>query len=335
MRQRSMLFHYLLRSAILGSFSCLIVRLVQEGRLHYYIAPRTELYVKLAALGLFLVAVCQAFIALQSYDAKRRETCGCHHPIASSIWKNTAVYSLFLLPLGLGLFTPDTLLGSGMASLKGVNLTSSALVRGADSAAASTSVVPETSIQPDVTKETETAEAAELPDATAPPTPAIDPLQALFPYDTYTELHAKLGMKLYQSDDAVTINEFGFIETLTTFDLYRDNFIGKRVAISGFVYREDTMKDGQFVISRLAMLCCSADTEPYGILAVIPDGQKLADDTWVQATGTIGLTHYLGNEIMELQIDEIKTIKQPKSPYVYPDDAYFDAMLGKSGTVQD
>ncbi|WP_042160843.1 TIGR03943 family putative permease subunit [Paenibacillus gorillae] len=331
MQQRTILFHYLLRSVILGSFSYLIVRLVQEDRLHYYIAPRTELYVKLAALGLFLVAVCQAFIALQSYDAKRREACDCNHPISSSIWKNVAAYSLFLLPLGLGLFTQDTLLGSGMASLKGMNLTSSALVRGADSTIVNPSAIPEPTVQPD---ESKGAEEAELPVATPSPTPAVDPLQALFPYDTYTELHAKLGMKLYQSDKAVAINEFGFIETLTTLDLYRDNFIGKKIEISGFVYREDTMKDGQFVISRLAMLCCSADTEPYGILAAVPDGNKLADDTWVQATGTIALTHYLGNEVMELKIDELKTIKQPKSPYVYPDDAYFDAMLGKSETGQ-
>ncbi|GGG68037.1 TIGR03943 family putative permease subunit [Paenibacillus radicis (ex Gao et al. 2016)] len=327
MPQRTMLFHYLLRSIILGSFSCLIVRLVQEGRLHYYIAPRTELYVKLAALGLFLVAVCQAFIAFQTYDAKRKESCSCNHPISNSLWKNAAAYSLFILPLALGLFTQDTLLGSGMASLKGMNLTSSALVIGTDSAVASPAVIPESSIQPDKIKEVDLAEM--MPVTTTPPPPATDPLQALFPSDTYTELHARLGMKWYQSDDAIAVNEFGFMETLTTLDLYRDNFIGKTVEISGFVYREDTMKDGQFVISRLAMLCCSADTEPYGILAAVPDGNKLADDTWVQATGTIGLTHYLGNEVMELKIDELKTIKQPKSPYVYPDDAFFDAMLAE------
>lgn len=297
MRNITMTFHYLFRSVLLASFSFLIVRLVQVGSLHYYIAPRTELYVKLAALVLFLLAVCLAYISLRGLNT--HTNCGCNHKPSPSISKSILMYSLFVLPLGLGFFTPDTLLASNITSMKGINL--------------STNNYMKTNMP-----------AEEIIDEHAPAEPSS--LHSLFPYDEYTELHAKLGMKLY-TQDVISIQDIGFMEVLTTLDIYRENFIGKTVEISGFVYREDDMEPHQFVVSRLAMQCCSADTEPYGILATYSNGKELAKDSWIRATGVLGLTSYNDIEIMELTINRIETITQPETPYVYPDDDYFEQLL--------
>ena len=54
------------------------------------------------------------------------------------------------------------------------------------------------------------------------------------------------------------------MELLTAVDLYMDNFAGKKMVISGFIYREDDMAPNQFVVSRLAMQCCRPMLLPTG-----------------------------------------------------------------------
>ncbi|MFD1953328.1 TIGR03943 family putative permease subunit [Paenibacillus thailandensis] len=336
---RSPVIHYLLRAAILASFSFLIARFVRADKLYYYIAPRMETIVKLAALGLFAVAVFQAYLALQAYfDRKERAalpSCECgHHPPASKR-KNAVLYGLFALPLALGFLTPDTLLGSGLTAIKGVNLSSSASVRPAEANDSGLAAQPQAAEAAGGLKPPSGA-AANAPSGDvssgngAAPNGAgeTDDLDALFPYDSYTELHARLAKRLYKQD-VIDIPEIGFMEALTTLDLYKNAFVGKEVAISGYVYREEGMKPDQFVVSRLAMQCCSADTEPYGILASSEKASALDDDTWVRVKGEIALTKYMGMEIMDLRIGELTVIDPPDSPYVYPNDDYFELLLNE------
>jgi len=143
---------------------------------------------------------------------------------------------------------------------------------------------------------------------------------ALFPSDQYSVELAELGKLLYQKD-IIAVKEEGFLETLTSLDLYRDNFIGKTIRISGFVYREDDMSEDTFVISRMAMQCCSADASPYGFLVQWDDANAFEKDKWIEVIGTFGLTEYNGIEIVQLKATEITTIEAPNDPYVYP---YFD-----------
>ena len=117
MDDRRQTIHYIIRAFLLGGFTYLIVKLAQNERLHYYIAPRTEIYVKLAAFGLFAIAVFQVYLALRAYEEKKLD-CGCNHTPTPSFLKNVLTYGLFILPLSLGFFTQDTLLGSGITSLK-------------------------------------------------------------------------------------------------------------------------------------------------------------------------------------------------------------------------
>lgn len=337
MVQRSQTIHYLIRAVILGGFSYLIVKLVQDERLHYYIAPRTEGYVKLAALGLFAIGLFQVYMALQVREKKQFD-CGCDHTPAPSLLKNILSYSLFVLPLLFGFFTQDTLLGSGITSLKGINLTSSTTINQpltvSDNLTINNAVPPISDDQASAIAITEEKEYTATPDveehldAVSEETEAettVD-LNLLFPSDKYTEDYAKLGMLLFQQEQ-IAVSELGFIEIITTMDLYRDAFVGKRLEMSGYVYREDDMKQEQFVVSRLAMGCCSADMEPYGLLASSPQAKELHDDAWVTVIATVALTDYNGMEIMELQVESFELITPPDTPYVYPDYGYIELLI--------
>ena len=286
--------HHWLRAGIAGGFCCLIVRLVQADTLHYYIAPRMELYVKLSALGLFVLAAFQLFSAIRA--AGSRPACTCVHGEESGGFRPLG-YALFLLPLVLGFALPDAIMASDIAAVKGMQL-SAASTAGQDQAPAP---------RPDAVPMEE------------PLTRDAD-LAALFPSDAYTGNIAELGMKLYRQD-SITVKEEGFMEILTTIDMYRANFMGKSIRISGFVYREEGMPENRFIVSRLAMQCCSADSTPYGVMVRSEEAPAYSKDTWLEVVGTIGETRYNNKEIILIDAHKIEVTEAPESPYVYP---YFD-----------
>ncbi|WP_020616094.1 TIGR03943 family putative permease subunit [Paenibacillus daejeonensis] len=302
---RRTMLHQLLRAAILASFAFLIVQLDRSGNLTLYIAPRMTLYVKLSALGLYAAAIYQLYAALQTWMGRNAAACDCDHSPSPSKVKNTIIYSLFLFPLLLGFLLPDTLMGSTLAAKKGMSLS------GSES----------------VSRQTPTADAAQTPPPVSEASPSVepetpsepaDPLDAMFPADLYTESYARNAKKLYKQDH-IEVVEKQFIETLTTLDLYREHYLGKTVQISGFVYRESAMPSNQFVVSRFAMNCCSADSMPYGLMIQSDNASAYDDDSWLQVTGTLELTEYNGNEIMILHATSAESIAPSDTPYVYPD----------------
>lgn len=316
---RSLTVHYLFRAVIMAGFSFYILHLVKAGRLVYYIAPRMEMYVKCAAIALFVIALYQGFLGLRSFFGKSGTPCECGHMPAGSIVRNIWLYGLFLLPLTLGFLLPDKLMGSDVVAMKGMNLSGTNGAAKADDRAAVTSVA---AVQ---------APAAAAPEQSASPVsadkgaetrsaPSDDELKRLFPGGGFSEPYVSLGMKLYKQD-RIVIKENGFMELLTAVDLFLDRYIGKKMEIAGFVYREPDMKEDQFVVSRLSMMCCSADSSPYGVLVESATAKTLQKDSWVKIVGTIGTTKYKDIEIMRLNATSIESIQAPETPYVYP---YYD-----------
>jgi putative membrane protein len=332
--ERSYTFHYLLRAAIMLGITLYIVYLVKSDRLLYYIAPRMMLYVKIAALLLFIIAVYQIYMVVRTKIDENEENCGCEHVPSRSVFLNIIIYSLFLFPLLLGFLLPDTVMGSDVASIKGMNLSANNLVKTSKPVVTAakannsqgTAALPEAASTANTTggSADNTSAADKTGNATKPGNTKLSPedakLQKLFVADEYTEDYAKLGMKLYKKD-TITIKEVGFMELLTAVDLYMDNFVGKKMVISGFIYREDDMAPNQFVVSRLAMQCCSADASPYGVMVESARSKDFPKDTWVTITGTIGKTTYNKNTILKLDALKIEKIKASATPYVYP---YFD-----------
>ncbi|MHA6483073.1 TIGR03943 family putative permease subunit [Paenibacillus sp. strain BS8-2] len=296
---------HLIRALLLAGFAMLIVYLFHTGDISLYIAPRMELLVKLSAIGLYAAAVYQVYAALQARMAKRKAAeCDCgHHHHSSSRLKNTLVYSLFLLPLLLGFLMPTGTLGSALAAKKGISFSGNQAVSRS---------ISNKSINPAITPQDA------LPEAVIDASTSKS-LDELFPYDEYTIDHAALAKRLYSQEDTIEVPEHQFIETLTALDLYRDAFIGKHVQITGFVYREDNMGANRFAVSRFAMNCCSADAIPYGLMTEWPKASEYNEDEWVTVTGKLGITKYLDNDIMMLEISRIERIDAPESPYVYPD----------------
>jgi len=343
-------FHYLARAILLAGFALLIVHLVRSGNLNLYIAPRMQLIVKLSALGLYAVAAHQLYSAIRAFFDKERHggpDCDCTHEMPATWGKSLLFYGWFALPLIIGYVVPDGLLGSSMASAKGVQFAPQTTVLSEPRTARSEAVPTTPSVElpspsasaptadPDMGEQGSTGTDAAGQEAAGqevteqenkkPGVPvALDrelspeELDLLFPSDNFTEAYAAYGKKLFLRD-VVQVTPKRFIETLTTVDLYRDAFLGKTIEISGFVYRESGMGPQQFGISRFAVACCSADASPYGVMATFAGADELETDEWVSVTGTLGTTMYNGIEIIQIDIADFVRIPAPEDPYVSPD----------------
>ncbi|RAV05423.1 TIGR03943 family putative permease subunit [Paenibacillus sp. YN15] len=328
MSTRKLGIHYFLRTGILAFFAYYILRLVKHNQLIIYIGPRMQFYVKLAAIGFYLLAVLQLLLAFRAWWGARRQDpsceCGSCSPASMSAAGHSFFYALFAVPLLLVLLLPDQALGSSLVDKKGITLTgaiagNTAGTSGGAGAAAANKAASDAapSASPGQTPGAGSA-AAPAPAAVA----AGDPLDALFPYDEYSEDLAILAKKLYKKD-SISIKDKGFMETVTSIDFYMNNFVGKKVEISGFVYREEGMTEDQFVVSRFAVQCCSADAAPFGFMVEGSLGKNLKKDTWVNVSGTLGTTMYGGNEILKIDATRIQRIEAPATPYVFPDMDYF------------
>ncbi|RKP56115.1 TIGR03943 family protein [Cohnella endophytica] len=273
--------HYLARALLLGCFAFFIVHLVRTEHLNLYIAGRMQLIVKLSALAMYAIAAQQLYASFRNWSdgGVHDSSCDCGHEMPATWGRSLLLYGWFALPLLIGFTVPDGLLGSDLATAKGVQFAPQQLV-----------------------KPLESTVAADL----------------LFPSDAFTEVYAEYGKQLVKRP-IVQVTDKRFIETLTTLDLYRTAFIGKTITLSGFVYREGSMESRQFAVGRFAISCCSADASPYGIMAKFDKANTLETDDWVAVTGTLGLASYNGIEIIQIDVSNAVKIEPPKEPYVSPD----------------
>jgi uncharacterized repeat protein (TIGR03943 family) len=330
--------HYFARAVILLGFAMFIVHLVKSDSLIYYIAPRMENYVKYSAVGLYLVAVHQVYVAIRTFLGDRK-SCECDHPPSRSVFRSGVVYSLFLLPLLLGFLMPNVAMSSALADKKGMNLSTNAATKnGAKteqvaSSAAGKGTSPASSVSGPSQPPSQSASIDSAKNAAAAlgqqdgsaagqknlsGAPTDEELKKMFaPPDAFSDDFSKIGMMLYKKD-VIDVKPDMFTEILSSIDLFKDNFYGKKIQISGFVYREDDLKPNQLVVGRFAVSCCTADASPYGVLVEFPSANTFAKDTWVKVTGTIEKGTYHDNDIFKIHATKIEKIAAPKSPYVYP-----------------
>jgi putative membrane protein len=303
---RTLGFHNLIRSLIVLSFSILVTYLIKSGNINLYIAPRMLILVKLSAIGFYIIGMYQLYSAYRYLRNRSSVDCDCDHAPSGSVWKHIMIYSLFVFPLLLGFLLPNATMGTALASKKGMNLSASSTKRTVQ--AQPEAVIP---------MEQVTVEPLSSNKPSGDTTLTEEQLNALFVTDEYNEDFARLSKQIYQ-DDVIVVKDELYMEILTAIDLFLEQFSGKTVEISGFVYREPNMNQNQFVVGRFAMDCCSADALPYGVLVDDANAAKYKNDSWIKVHGQIDTTIYDGNEIMVFKPESIESITAPESPYIYP-----------------
>jgi len=98
---------------------------------------------------------------------------------------------------------------------------------------------------------------------------------------------------------------------------------GRRVRLTGFVYRQEGWPETDFVVGRLSIWCCLADAALVGLLA---RGTEVAPerDRWVEIEGVLAVAHDypLASENLEsapiVIIDSLRYVEAPEMEYVLP-----------------
>ncbi|MEH7584201.1 TIGR03943 family protein, partial [Priestia megaterium] len=115
----------------------------------------------------------------------------------------------------------------------------------------------------------------------------------------------------------ISTNDTDYIPVMNIIENNTDQFIGKKIEVNGFVYREKGFKDNQFVVARFGISCCAADASVYGLLSTLENASTLKKDTWVHIKGIIQKTTYNEENVPYIQVQQIESIDQPDNPYVY------------------
>ncbi|MFH0984144.1 MAG: TIGR03943 family protein [Candidatus Omnitrophota bacterium] len=126
-----------------------------------------------------------------------------------------------------------------------------------------------------------------------------------------------------EEPDMIRYETAGFLELND--DMYNrlDFYEGKKVEITGYVYRRSDFKPNQFVVARSYMWCCSFDASPVGPLCEWDRAPELTNDTWVKVEGLITREHFIDayyeetGDIPIIKVEKIERVSKPENPYVY------------------
>ena len=113
--------------------------------------------------------------------------------------------------------------------------------------------------------------------------------------------------------------ERNIIDWLSAFQRNNDPaiFAGEEAHIVGFVYRDERFDEDMFMVGRFVLSCCVADASPVGLIVQWPDTVELADDQWVDVTGSFEVGTFNEIEMPILVAEEITLTEPPAQPYLY------------------
>ncbi|GGA45670.1 TIGR03943 family putative permease subunit [Paenibacillus physcomitrellae] len=302
--------HYGLQAALMFALALYIGSLVKTNALHYYLAPRMEKWMLLCPILLGLMAVFTAYRAIAPDDDP---VCGCSHEVPKSLFKRMTIYVLFLLPVAFGALMPNRALGSAAASTKGFSLTSPLQEEHVSKEKAALRPAAEEAPQ-------EAGSGAGSGAGAGSSNQAVRPAKVFTAPDEYNEEFAWLATLLY-AKPIINVTPDIYSETIGAIELYKEDFIGKSISLTGFVYKDTALEQpaGEFAVGRFLVLCCTADALPFGVLVKSPQNAvSFNKDTWVKVTGKINVETVGGQQVLKIDAAQINATAQPSVPYVYP-----------------
>ncbi|MFB5265923.1 TIGR03943 family protein [Paenibacillus enshidis] len=293
----SIRMHYLLRSLLLSGLAVYIMHLNHTDALKYYLAPHMQLLLLCCPVPLLFIAL---GLGIHAAAGRAGELCDCGHALPDTLIKKIFVYGLFVLPLLLGTLLPDKSLGSEMAARKGMSYSLPGQeIRRKEKADSSQALRQEATME----NEQETV------------LRSLD--ERFMPPDEYNTEFAELAKRMYLQPKII-VHEKIFSETIGALDLYKHEFEGKPISITGFVYRDKEMGNGMiFAIGRFLVMCCPADATPFGIMVEAEHAPKLAKDSWVKVEGILRVATDEDVERLEIRAAKITPAVEPESPYIY------------------
>lgn len=121
-----------------------------------------------------------------------------------------------------------------------------------------------------------------------------------------------------QQTSTIQVTDQNYTYVLSELTLHPDNYVGKKLTLVGFVYKDSSFSSSQLALIRYVIFCCSADAMPYGLLCQLPEGQNYPTGTWLNVHGTVQVSQYQNKALPIIYVDSATPIDEPDRSYVYP-----------------
>ena len=118
------------------------------------------------------------------------------------------------------------------------------------------------------------------------------------------------------TNEEITMTNENYTDILKDCHENIDNYIGKKIYLTGYIFRLEDFKENEAVIAR-DMLINNSEAQVVGFLCQHKDISKFENNSWVEISGEITRGVYHG-EIPIIKIQRINKITTPEEIFVYP-----------------
>ena len=91
----------------------------------------------------------------------------------------------------------------------------------------------------------------------------------------------------------------------------------QKIKLKGQFLRTNDFSKSEFVIARMAMVCCAADLQPCGFLCKYNDFSAYKTEQWISVTGTIHVEEYRGEKMPVIHVEKLAKAEVAKDKYIY------------------
>ncbi|MBM7636384.1 TIGR03943 family putative permease subunit [Streptococcus saliviloxodontae] len=268
----------MIRFLILAGYFELVMYLNVTGKLNQYINIHYSYLAYISMVLSFILAVVQLILW-----ARKVRT----HSHLTGKWAKLTSPLILVFPVLVGLLVPTVTLDSTTVSAKGYYFP---LASGSNAQTAAEDNVSIQYLKPDTS--------------------------SYFTASAYEKEMAK-ELKKYQGSGELTITTENYMELMELIYVYPDQFMGRSIRFTGFVYNEPNHSGYQYLF-RFGIIHCIADSGVYGLLTT-GWPQNYANNSWLTVTGKISLEYNqeLKQNLPVLQISDATEVQEPKNPYVY------------------
>ncbi len=119
-------------------------------------------------------------------------------------------------------------------------------------------------------------------------------------------------------DGTIVIDSDNYVKWMEELYDNLDKYIGKKIEVEGFVYRDEQFKGNEFALARMMMVCCAADMQTIGFLCSYQNIDQMQLDAWIKVYGTVEKGESDGSEIAMIKVEQVENTEKPEIDYVYP-----------------
>lgn len=291
-----------IRSLILLGFAFFMVQISYTGEIAMYVHPRMNIYILLCAIYFIIIAI----FNLRNVFSEHK------HSV------NLLLIAIFAIPLCMALFIPPVSLGSDLAKNRGTNL-KGALLSQADNP--SKNINSDTTVNNYNINNNSDSNVSATDSNNNPQLDNSDDSQKSAEIENSVKSDSAKNKDINSKkieNGIIKVNDENYIATLDELMINPNNYVGKTIEITGFVFRDTDFSDNDFVIGRLSMICCAADMQIVGLMCNMENAKSLKNDTWLKVKGKIKIGTYYRKKMPVIDVKEIQSISKPENEYVYP-----------------